>query len=242
MKAILFDLDGTLLPMDTDAFLHQYFKALAAHVKHIIDPDLLVKHVTDGTKAVIANEDPELTNEQVFMQQFLQRSGLQRETIWPLFDQFYRDVFPKLKACAHPTPLAREIVGEALSQQYRPVIATNPVFPRLATLERMRWAGIADLPFAWVTVYEESHFCKPSRSYYKEICDRLDVPPDACIMVGNDVQEDMAAGQLGMKTFLVTDCAIDRGHPDYPVDDRGTLKGLYEKLKNRQSVFAKKSP
>ena len=40
MKAILFDLDGTLLPMDTDAFLHQYLKALAAHVKHIFDPDL----------------------------------------------------------------------------------------------------------------------------------------------------------------------------------------------------------
>lgn len=238
MKAILFDLDGTLLPMNTDAFLNAYFKAIAAHVKHIIEPNSLIEHIMSSTKAVIVNEDAQTTNEQVFMQHFLQRSELERETIWPLFNQFYSEVFPQLYTHVHPTSLARLIVEEALQQHYRPVVATNPVFPRTATLERMKWAGIADLPFEWVTVYEECHFCKPALSYYEEICEHINVKPEDSIMVGNDVQEDMIASQLGMKTFLVTDYAIDRGNPSYPIDDCGTLENLYGKLKNHQGVFA----
>lgn len=237
MKAILFDLDGTLLPMDTDDFLTHYFKAIAGHVKHIMEPNTVIEHIMSSTKAVIVNEDAQRTNEQVFIEEFLRRSKLRQEDIWPVFDQFYADVFPELRAHVHPNRLSRRIIQEALQQGYRLVVATNPVFPRAAIRERMKWSEIDDLPFEWVTVYEESHFCKPALQYYAEICEHIGVKPEDCIMVGNDVQEDMVASQLGMKTFLVTDYAVDRGHPHYRIDERGTLEELYAKLKNRSGIF-----
>ena len=33
-------------------------------------------------------------------------------------------------------------------------------------------------------------------------------------MVGNDVGEDMVAGTIGMQTFLLTDCLINREEAD----------------------------
>lgn len=237
-KAILFDLDGTLLPMDTDKFIEAYFykmgESLAAHV----DPKLLTAAIWKGTQAMLTNLDNSLTNEQVFTQVFLEAVPFQREEIWPLFDQFYQEQFPLLQPLTAPNSLVKELMIEVKQQGYKVVIATNPVFPRLAIEHRLAWAGLADQPFELVTVYEESPFTKPHRQYYEWICKTIDVGPLQCIMIGNDMQEDMVAGELGMKTFLVEDHLIDRGGvPTYAPDARGSLEELYTQLKNRDGIF-----
>ena len=44
VKNILFDLDGTLLPMDQERFAHSYTKRLAAYMApYGYDPELLIK-------------------------------------------------------------------------------------------------------------------------------------------------------------------------------------------------------
>ena len=44
IKTILFDLDGTLLPMDQEAFVNAYTKLLAMYmVPYGYDPQLLIK-------------------------------------------------------------------------------------------------------------------------------------------------------------------------------------------------------
>jgi len=45
-------------------------------------------------------------------------------------------------------------------------------------------------------------------------------------MVGNDVQEDLPAQQLGIKTYLIEDCLIHRGG-DFATDYRGTYADFY---------------
>ena len=95
-----------------------------------------------------------------------------------------------------------------------PVLATNPLFPAVATESRIRWAGLAPGDFALYTTYENIGCCKPNLAYYAEILRRLNARPEDAVMVGNDTGEDMVAGELGIKTFLLTDCLINKSGAD----------------------------
>ncbi|OLO36308.1 haloacid dehalogenase [Alkalihalophilus pseudofirmus] len=238
-KVILFDLDGTLLPMDTESFIQNYIKELAPRVAHIMEPNHFVKSLWAGTEAMIKNLDPKKTNEQVFEETFLTMTKLNKNDIWPTLDHFYENIFPTFSHFTQPTSTAKKVVDEAFSQGYRVAIATNPVFPKVAINHRLNWAGVADMPFDMVTVYEESTFTKPHTHYYNDICQRLKVTPEECIMVGNDVQEDMVVSTIGMKTFLVDGFVIDRGTQSYAIDERGTLDELYHRLASRTGLFTK---
>jgi FMN phosphatase YigB (HAD superfamily) len=118
-------------------------------------------------------------------------------------------------------------------------VATNPVFPRRAIWERLRWVGVDDLPLAHVTVYEETCFCKPHPRYYLEVAKRLGVKPEECVMIGNDMQEDMVASTVGMKTFFLKEYRIDRGRPSFTVDQEGSLADLLESIRKNTGIFEK---
>jgi len=108
------------------------------------------------------------------------------------------------------------------------VLATNPLFPLIAIKERMRWAGVSEFDFALITSYEEMHACKPNLEYYREICAKIKVPARNCLMVGNDVEEDLIAQKIGMQTFLVEDYLLNRHDLPINADYRGSLKELYQ--------------
>lgn len=235
---ILFDLDGTLLEMHTDTFVHQYLLELGKFVGDRFDTEKLLGLLWDATKAMIASDEPGKTNEQVFTERFVSKSGMEKEQVWPIFDQFYREVFPTLSHLTNPSPWAQKIVAAAKKAGYRVAVATNPVFPRDAIHSRLAWIEMTPDDFELVTVYEESHFTKPHPGYYQEICDKLGVSPEECIMVGNHMQEDMAASRIGMKTFLVSNYKEDRGEPVYPIDQTGTLEELCQALTDRTGIFA----
>ena len=91
----------------------------------------------------------------------------------------------------------------------RVALATNPIFPAVATESRIRWAGLSPEDFELYTTYENIGYCKPNLDYYREILRRLNLTAEDCMMVGNDVCEDMVAAQLGMEAFLLTDCVIN---------------------------------
>lgn len=239
VNTILFDLDGTLLEMQTETFVKSYLVEVGRHVGDQYDTEKLIALIWDATKAMIMSHDPEKTNEQVFIEHFTEHSEWDREEVWPLFDSFYQDVFPTLSHLTHPSPWAKQIVTAAKEQGFRIAVATNPVFPRDAIYHRLNWIGLTPDDFELVTVYEESHFTKPNSGYYKEICQKLKVEPTDCIMVGNHMQEDMVASKVGMKTFLVTNWMEDRGEPQYPVDQRGTLEELYKAISEGTGVFAR---
>ena len=237
-KALLFDLDGTLLPMDTDAFVKEYMKAIAPHIGNHLDTETFLKVLWGGTREMITNLDPNLTNEQVFKAYFTKNTGIEEKEIWPVFDQFYQEHFPMLKEHTSPSNLSKEIIKIAKEQGRKIAVATNPVFPKAAIYERLKWLELDDYPFDHVTVYENSHFCKPNREYFQEILDRIGGIPEDTVMIGNDIQEDMVASQLGMKTFLVTDYLIDRGEPVYNIDQKGTLEELKQYIESKEGIFS----
>lgn len=102
------------------------------------------------------------------------------------------------------------MIEDLKSAGYRLALATNPVFPAVATESRMRWAGLNPSAFDLYTTYENTGYCKPNPDYYRDILQKLDVCAGDCLMVGNDVDEDMVAASLGMQVFLLTDCLINK--------------------------------
>ncbi len=225
IKTILFDLDGTLLPIDMEMFLKPYLRSLGEKCAHLIEPKRLIDLILEATDAMINNLNPKRTNEEVFFEYFLSQVDTSRSIWEPLFSTFYEEDFPKLREyCGGSNLLARVILKEVRDRGMDAIIATNPVFPMVAILERMHWAGISDFQFKIITSYENMHFCKPNVEYYEEILDMIGADPEETLMVGNDMQEDMSASVIGIKTFLIEDWLIDRGAPQYEPDFRGSLE------------------
>ena len=206
MNTCIFDLDGTLLPMpDQELFLDTYFKALATKfVPHGYDPKELIKAVWVGTKAMIEN-DGTMTNEQRFWTVFRSIMGEKVLQLEPLFEEFYRTEFAQAKSTTITHPHAKECIRILKEKGYTIGLATNPLFPQVATHTRLGWAGLAPEDFDLITTYDNSTYCKPKLEYYEEVLKNLGKDARECIMIGNDVKEDMCAARLGMDTFLLTD-------------------------------------
>jgi FMN phosphatase YigB (HAD superfamily) len=221
-RAVLFDLDGTLLGNDIRSFLKPYFGLLVAHLQNLAPAEVIVNEVMAATQALMGNTDPTMTNQQVFLDRFLPAIGLTREVALPLFDAFYEDVFPKLRPYTQRLPAARPTVQAALDRGCKVAVATNPVFPLRAIQHRLEWAGVGDLPFDLVTSYENMHACKPHAAYYREIAERLGCAAEDCLMVGNE-PDDMAAAAVGMSTFQVAD---GDGTSLPQAQNRGTLEDV----------------
>lgn len=219
IKHLFFDLDGTLLPIDLDFFFQDYLVTLSARFATAIEPKVFQDKLLASTMVMIKSNDPNLTNEEVFWQDFPARIGMTRAILEPIFRDFYAHEYRTLGNNLPPAGPVRTLLASALEQGFSVTIATNPVFPRDAIIERLSWINCHDLPYLLVTSMEKMHFCKPNPNYYREILDLLKVKPEECMMIGNDVEEDMVAAELGMKTCLVTDRLISRGKtkltPDY---------------------------
>ncbi|MHB9059421.1 MAG: HAD family hydrolase [Bacillota bacterium] len=230
LRALLLDLDGTLLGNDMDQFLKYYFGALAKGFNGLVPGQELVAQIMASTERMMRDTDPSRTNQEVFWADFLPRFQLPAGDLIPRFDRFYASDFRKLEGYTRRKPEARAVVQKAVDRGLKVVVATNPMFPIFAIVERMRWAGVADFPFDLITSYEVMHACKPHLQYYQEICDVIGVKPEEAMMAGNDVQDDMVAGKLGMKTFLVDEELLHREPGEPRVDYRGTLAKLAEML------------
>lgn len=232
MEAVLFDLDGTLLQMDTRDFMSNYLQAVSGAVASVAEPRGFARALMESTGSMLANRDPGVTNAQAFWADFRARLGDNLDRLEPLIDDFYANQFKNLSWLAQPCKGGRQAVQAALDRGLRIVLATNPVFPRSAVRDRMIWAGVDDLPWEFVTSYEEMHFCKPHIEYYLEITSLLGLQPEKCLMVGNDMQEDMVAAKTGMMTYLVTDFLIDTGEEEFRADWVGSLNDLADWLKS----------
>ena len=216
IKTILFDLDGTLLPMDMDRFIASYFKRLAQKVAPLgYDGDELIAGIWAGITAMVKN-DGSCTNEEAFWKKFTSLFGEKAEHDRPAFDEFYRVEFQEARKDCGFTEKAAKTVRILKENGYRLVLATNPLFPAVATQSRVNWAGLSIDDFLFYTTYENCHYCKPNPKYYEELLHRLSLDPRDCLMVGNDVAEDMIAETLGMKVFLLTDCLINKQNA--PID------------------------
>jgi len=226
IKAVLFDLDGTLLPLDQDFFVKTYLQKLCVKMaKHGYDPETLAKNIWGGTYAMIQN-DGTMTNEQRFWNTFAAAYGEDVRRDEPLFDEYYRNEFGSVRAVCGFTEESAKLVHRLQDMGITVILATNPVFPAVATNQRIDWAGLTPEDFALVTTYENSSYCKPNPKYYESILSQFHLDPADCLMVGNDVSDDMSAAKIGMQVFLLTDCLINAKNQDTTPYPQGSFPEL----------------
>ena len=230
IKHILFDLDGTLLPMVQEEFVRYYMPLLAkAYMAEgiKIDPGEFIAAVWSGYEAMVKN-DGTRTNREAFWSHMKEQLPIPLDQAEEIALKFYEDDFNKAICTTKPTELSDRVVKTAKKKGLETYLATNPVFPRCATLNRIRWAGLDAEDFRIITTYEKCVYCKPNPNYYEKILEKFDLNPAECLMVGNDVQEDLSIRTLGVRTFLVTDTMENR--KNLPVDSEytGSLADLLE--------------
>lgn len=233
---ILFDLDGTLLPMDQDEFVGGYFKMLCKKLApYGYDPQKLVAGIWAGTAAMVKN-DGSRTNEEAFWDRFCRDFGTKALEHKDIFEEFYAVEFRQAQKFCGFNPMAAQTVAVLKQQGYRIALATNPIFPAIATETRIGWAGLKPSDFELYTTYENSRFSKPNPAYYREILKELGAAPEETLMVGNDVGEDMIARELGCQVFLLTDCIINKTDLNPAQFPNGSFGELLHFLENLNSL------
>ena len=200
--------------MNYDAFERMYFGGLSRAISDL-PPEELVACIWAGTKAMVLN-DGSKPNREAFAEVFSAKSGLDYYSREDEFRRFYETGFQNCVQACQPTALSAAIVHTLQRKGYLVAIATNPLFPEIATHSRLRWLGLEPTEFPLVTTFETSCSAKPNPAYYLEVCRRLGVKPEDCIMVGNDVTEDGVAAKVGMEVVLVKDCLINK--KELPLD------------------------
>lgn len=233
LKAVLFDLDDTLLSNDMNVFLRSYFPLLSAYARPLIEPDRFLSELMHATQAMINNGDRRITNRDVFWRVFCERNGLQREEIEPFFAVFYEEQFSRLKTTTERKPVARELVRWCFKQELKVVVATNPLFPRRAIEQRLAWAGVGadDFDYDLITTYENMHSAKPHTAYYHEILSAITVEPGRTVMVGDNWENDIVpAKEVGLYAYWIPHSSATAPNSAVKPDGQGQLEDLFADL------------
>ena len=228
IKHILFDLDGTLLPMVQDEFVKFYMPLLAKSYMNAgvsLDPKKFIGAVWAGYEAMVKN-DGSCTNREAFWSYIEPELPIPTEESEKIALDFYADEFNQAICTTKPNPVSNQIVKRAKERGFETYLATNPVFPRCATMNRIRWAGLDAEDFKVITTYETCTYCKPNPEYFRGILEEFSLDPSECLMVGNDVAEDLSIRSLGVKTYLVTDTMENKKNLTIDTEYMGTLDEL----------------
>ena len=227
--ALLLDLDGTLLDVEMRSFLEAFFPLAASRFGPAREGVRIARALGAAARAMALAADGARTVDHVFLESFAPAVGLTPDQARAVFEDFHRDEFEQLARLAGPAPGARDLVDRALAAGVELVLATNPVFFDAAIRARVRWAGLADVPFTLVTGAEIMRWTKPHAGYYAQILELTGRRPEECLMAGDDPGMDMAARCAGIATWLVE----RPGGPsrEAPLaDERGTLEQLAAKI------------
>jgi FMN phosphatase YigB (HAD superfamily) len=204
IKAVLLDLDDTLLGCADRVFVPEYLRLVDQYLLQRWDYPQFSQVLRRFIRAAGEPRDVRQTNADLAESIIVQATRRTPDEIRAAFADFYARVYPRLINCVEPVPLAVELFNTLRGQDYAIVIATNPLYPAEAIRQRLVWAGLpGDLTeYTLVTHSENMHFAKPDPAYYAEIVARVGVEPDEALMVGDSITNDMQPAEtVGLSTY-----------------------------------------
>lgn len=237
LKAVFFDLDGTLLHMDEKKFLEIYFSTMASWMgERGYDGEKFISGVIAGTRAMYKN-DGTATNEEVFWHHFAEAYGTVSDEEKQVMEDYYHVGFEKTFAACCGTPEAKEIIRFCREAGLITVLSTNPLFPKIATISRMALSDLCEEDFHLVTSYENSCHCKPNPTYFTAIMKRFDLAPEEVLVFGNNTYEDGECSLgAGIKCYITeTEDLIesDKATHDFPrIKLTDVISTIKENMKN----------
>lgn len=241
IQAVLFDLDGTLVDVDMHRFVPIYLRRLTEHMSDQVNPNRAAQTLHHAVAAMFANTDAGRTLESILLEVLESELAIAPERYAECLELFYRNDLQTLRPLVKGHPLSSQLIQASLARGWKVVLATNPIFPRVVIDARVAWGDLDGDAFHHVTAYETAHFCKPSPSFFEEILDRLKIPAERCVMVGNDTLHDLSASQVGMRTCLLTPWSIKRPGADYKADWQGRHEELLALIASADSMAARAS-
>jgi FMN phosphatase YigB (HAD superfamily) len=208
LKAVLFDLDNTLIRFSERMFFESYLSKVPKAFTDIMPAETFVEKLLSSTQTLMRNNG-EMLNVDYFMNLFSAGYEERRDELWSRFMTFYDTEYDQFKAIMTMSPGVKEVILSLGESGVKLVIASNPIWPLNVQMKRLSWAGLEDIEFDLVTHIGNMSYCKPHVEYYQEVCQKIDESPEVCLMVGNDPVNDMVVSKIGMRTYLVTEGATD---------------------------------
>jgi len=214
LKAVLFDLDNTLILFEEMKFIRGYFPALAARFADIMPEGQLADKLMKATLELHKN-DGRKSNREFFLESFCDGLGVKGDEVWARFETFYMEDFDAFRDTVTAAPGAGEVFRHVHNRGLKLVIATNPLWPLIVQQKRLLWAGLGDTDIDLITHIDNMSYCKPQLGYFRQICELVGLKPGECLMVGDDPANDMVAARTGMKTYQATD---SRSYSEAPLE------------------------
>ncbi len=211
IKAVLFDLDDTLLSINLTAFLGRYINGVSGLLSRASGQNRVgigYAYARAWLACEGENRADSLTNQQLINQIVLERCGIPLDdpVIADMIDCYERTVVPRLGGGvvrAEAKKGAHKAVDATWDMGLTCALATNPVVSYACDVARMRWAGFVPEEFALISHAANSTRAKPWASYYEEFCGKLGLQLSECLMVGNDAKRDFAHPECGLRTVYV---------------------------------------
>jgi FMN phosphatase YigB (HAD superfamily) len=236
LTAVLLDLDNTLVLFDETAFYLRYMERITPFFEDLLVGEDFRDRLLRGIRALRKN-DGQVSNQDFFMNVFCDGVADQRQAIWDRFLRFYDTEYDQIPVSVRIPAGLEGVIDQLQQHRLKLVVATNPIFPRIAQEKRLAWAGLSADRFELLTHLANMGYAKPHPEYYRQICAMIGVPPEQCLMVGNDGINDMIAGTVGLKTFQTTEAgvidyrAVTKGRnvregESHPADFSGPLAGV----------------
>ena len=216
IKAVLFDLDGTLLPMNEEEFTKGYFALLYRCVMPFgYEKDKFIGTVLKGTHFMRQN-DGQCSNEEAFWKCFVSVYGADKLKDKAIFDKFYLTDFAKTQAFCGENSKAKEIVEYCKKKYERLILASNPLFPKEAMEWRLKFAGLSPEDFDYISDYANSSYSKPNPKFLQELLDKNGLKPEEVVYFGNsEIEDGKPAKELGIKVYMVGDYIVeDKENPN----------------------------
>ena len=235
IKAVFFDLDGTLLPLNEDEFIKLYFGLLCKRMAPLgYNPEKLVQVIWEGTKAMYMN-DGKKTNEEVFWDVFEKHYGKEKLKDKKYLDDFYTNEFKLTKQGCEDNPYVLDIIKYCHDKKLKVILSTNPIFPKVGTLTRMSFINLKEEDFEYITTYENSSFSKPNPKYFQMLLDKFNLKSDEVILFGNNTYEDGECSlACNIKCYMVGDYIINHpksNHNFEYIKMQNVIKTIEENLK-----------
>ena len=219
LKAVVFDMDETLLDINLNAFIAIYGRDYANLIAQIGRGNLFATGARLGGILLDVNANrrsgtDNRTNGAFFRDAVLERCGvdLADPVVADAFEYYEREILPLKNDSvigARPREGALEALDVVFAHGLHTALLTNPSFTRAGIECRIGWGHLDDVPFELVTHMDNSTRCKPDPTYYLESIEKMGLRPYEVLMVGNDPKRDFPTPSCGIQTAYV-----GRGRPD----------------------------
>lgn len=217
IKALLFDLDGTLLNRDASVhkFINHQYDRLRKFVGHIPKDTYITRFIELDCRGYVWKD-------QVYQQMVSEFYINNIE-----WKELLQDYLERFKDSCVPFPNLHEMLEELKLHDFKLGIITNGKGQFQS--DNIKALGIEHY-FSTILISEWEGIKKPDPKIFKRGLQQLQVLPDECIFVGDHPNNDiLAAKKLGMKTIWKKDQQWNHVEADYIINDLNEIPLLLKK-------------